>query len=219
VYVGGLAGVVPGGPGHSHQAVHDVAALRGIPGLALIEPGSPDEVAPLLDWALGEHDGSSYLRMISIPCALPYSLPAGYRPVPGQGYALTEGRDAVLISAGMVTLTEAVRAAGLLAQRGIGLRVIGLPWLNRIDAAWLAATLTDVDAVCVVDNHYVDGGLGAFVLSAIAELAAPRGWRCRRFGLSAIPPSGRNDEVLEAVGLDAARLAHDIGQWLGADRT
>ena len=207
--------MIPGGPGHSHQGIRDIAALRGIPGLVLVEPSCPAEVAPLLDWALTEHTGSSYLRMTSIPYAVPFVLPADYRPSPGRGVVLTDGADVVLITYGMVMLSEAVKAADLLRARGLQLRVINLPWLNLLDRAWLASELAGVRALCVLDNHYLDGGVGEFILAAVAELGLTDSPRCCRFAIQGLPPCGSNDEVLRAVGLDAPSLASAIAKWLG----
>jgi transketolase len=208
VYVGGLSGVLPGGPGHSHQSVRDISSLGGIPGLVMVEPGCPQEVAPLLDWCLNRHEGSSFLRMISIPYMLPYELPANYRPQVGRGVALTPGRDIVIVSAGMVMLAEAVKAAKALAQRGVSVGVINLPWLNRIDSSWLHEILRDARLLVTIDNHYVIGGLGDLVLGAVAGLRL--GLCCLKLGLTEVPPSGTNDEVLRAVGLDAASIVGRI---------
>lgn len=68
------AGALPGGPGHSHQSVNDIATLGAIPGMELVEPSCPAEVAPLLDYLLSEAEGSGYLRLVSIPCDIPYVL-------------------------------------------------------------------------------------------------------------------------------------------------
>lgn len=215
VHVGGLSGMLPGGPGHSHQSVRDISAVGGVPGMVMVEPSHPDEVAPLFDWCLNTHDGPSFLRMVSIPYVLPYSLPAGYAPQVGRGVALTGGADAVLISYGIVMLSEAVKAAALLAERGIGVKVVNLPWLNRVDAEWLKETLSGHRHLFTLDNHYIDGGQGERVLAAAAEAGLLGGFTCRRFGLTAVPPSGTNDEVLKAVGLDAAALADGIAATLG----
>jgi len=208
VYVGGLSGVLPGGPGHSHQSVRDISCLGAVPGMVLVEPSCPKEVGPLLDWCLNRHEHSSFLRMVSIPYVLPFELPVGYQPRLGRGVALTEGRDVVVIGAGMVVLAEAVKAAEALSQRGISAKVINLPWLNRIDPDWLRDVLQDARSLVTIDNHYVMGGLGDLVLSAVAglQLRLP----CRKLGLTGVPPSGTNDEVLRAVGLDAAGIISQI---------
>lgn len=215
VYVGGLSGVLPGGPGHSHQSVRDISAVGGVPGMAMVEPCHPDEVAPLLDWCLNAHDGPSFLRMVSIPYVLPFSLPADYTPTPGQGVALTDGADALLTTYGPVMTSEAVKAAALLAEQGVGLKVVNLPWLNRVDGAWLAQALGSRRHLVTLDNHYVDGGQGDRVLAALALAGALGGVTCQRLGLTDVPPSGTNDEVLQAVALDAASLARRIAAALG----
>lgn len=210
LYVGGLSGVLPAGPGHSHQSVRDISALGGIPDFVMVEPSCPAEVAPLLDWCLNTHQGSSFLRMISIPYVLPFSLPSNYRPKFGQGVILRPGADGVVISSGMVMLSEAMKAADMLSKQGIELTVINLPWLNKIDATWLGQMLEGMPALFTIDNHYVDGGQGDHVLSAVATLSSPASLKCRKFGIEAVPPSGTNDEVLKAVGLDHATLAERI---------
>lgn len=67
VYVGSLAGVIPGGPGHSHQAVRDIAALKGTPNLLMFEPSCEKEVSLALDFFLTQHRHSAYLRLCSVP--------------------------------------------------------------------------------------------------------------------------------------------------------
>lgn len=216
VYVGWLAGMVPGGPGHSHQSVRDIAAVGGVPGLTLIEPSCPEEVGPLVDWALDENDGSAYFRMISIPYVLPFSLPEGYTPQPGHGVRVGgHDGDCLLVTYGMVMLSEAVKAADLLKQRhGIGLEVINLPWLNQVDGAWLAAAATGKRALFTVDNHYLDGGQGERVLATAFEQGIS-GLISGRFGLTQVPACGTNPDVLKAAGLDAESLAAQIATRLG----
>jgi transketolase len=210
IYVGGLSGVLPAGPGHSHQSVRDIAALGSIPGLVIVEPSCPAEVAPLFDWCVNVHSGPSFLRLISIPYMLPFVLPKNYKLKLGCGIILRDGGDAAVITYGMVMLTEAIKAAEQLASEGINLKIINLPWLNRIDREWLYETLRDVPSLFTIDNHYVDGGQGDFVLSAVASLRPLLSTRCQKFGLEGVPPSGGNDEVLSAVGLDHASLVRRI---------
>lgn len=214
IYVGGLSGVLPAGPGHSHQSVRDISAVGGIPGLMMVEPSCPDEVAPLFDWCINKHIGASFLRMISIPYHLPFSLPSGYRPSPGRGVSLREGRDGLIITYGMVMLSEAIKAADMLSEKGFELQVVNLPWLNHVDRTWLSETVSAHRYVFTIDNHYIDGGQGDYILSAIAALAHDRAPVCHKFGLAKVPPSGTNDEVLAAVGLDAASLAREISARL-----
>lgn len=210
IYVGSLAGLLPGGPGHSHQSVRDIAILAANPGMALIEPSCEQEVGMALDYLLNRHQGSGYLRLVSIPCAVPYQLPPDYTLEPGRGVALSEGRDAVLFSYGPVLLPEALRAARLLAERGIGLKVVNLPWLNLVDPAWLREMVTGYPYVFTLDNHYIVGGQGELVLAELARLGLPGLRAARSFGITEIPRCGQNDEVLRAHRLDATSLAEAV---------
>lgn len=211
IYVGSLAGLVPGGPGHSHQSVRDISALAAIPDLLLIEPSHEAEVSLALDYCIHDTAKSCYLRLVSIPCEIPYELPAGYRLELGKGVALTEGQHAVLLGYGPVLLSQAYRAARLLSERhDIGLKVINLPWLNCVDSDWLKETVEGYPWVFTLDNHYLIGGQGDRVASQLAELGLSQRLRLQKFGLDEIPRCGQNDEVLQAHGLDAENLAQRI---------
>jgi len=212
VYVGGLSGVLPAGPGHSHQSVREISAVGGVPNLVMVAPSCPAEVGLLLGWCLDEHDGPSFLRMGSLATDIDYDLPAGYRPQVGRGFALTEGRDAVLIGSGPTLLVQAVKASRTLALAGIGLRVVNLPWLNRVDANWVAAMTEGARLLVTLDDHYISGGQGEKVMAALAsrKVSIPT----LNLGLDGVPPSGQPGEVLQRLGLDAASLAMRISAAL-----
>jgi transketolase len=210
VYVGSLAGLVPGGPGHSHQCVRDIAALSAVPGLVMLEPSCEREVEQAVSYCLTETRESCYLRLVSVPWGIPFELPADYRLVEGRGITLVDGTDAVVFAYGPVLLGEAVKAAALMRERGVGLRVVNLPWLNRIDREWLASAVSGVPAVFTLDNHFLTGGQGDMLLRTLAELPHQPRRVARRLGLVGIPVCGTNDEVLRAHGLDAEGLGRAI---------
>lgn len=213
VYVGSLAGSVPGGPGHSHQAVRDISALAAMPDMTLVEPSCEAEVAPLLDWCLSEAPGSSYIRLVSLPWEVPYTLPADYRPRPGQGVALSQGDDVAVIAYGPVMLSAALAAARLLGEtQGLAVRVINLPWLNQVDPDWLRSALGPCRSVHCLDNHYLAGGQGDLIARTVAAWGT--GIPVQVQGLTDIPPSGTNPEVLAALGLDGPGIARAISATL-----
>jgi transketolase len=210
IYVGSLAGVVPGGPGHSHQAVRDISALAAIPGLTLMEPSCETEVAMLLDWAVNTNQASSYLRLMSLPWVLPYTLPMGYTPELGKGVALTDGQDAVVIAYGPVMLSAAVQAAqALKAEHGIAVKVINLPWLNAIDANWFAEILNGCKAVFSIDNHYLIGGQGDRIANAML-IQGLLSSKLQRIALNEIPVCGTNLEILCHHALDQTSIVNEI---------
>jgi transketolase len=209
VYVASLAGVVPAGPGHSHQAVRDISSLAGVPGLMMMEPSCEAEVALLLEWAVETNSASSYLRLCSLPVEPPYALPQGYAPVPGQGVVLREGADAILFAYGPIMLTVAFDAAERIVQEtGRQVAIANLPWLNYVDTAWLSTIVGDRATVIALDNHYVVGGQGDRIADALATTGSAA--RLLRIGLEEVPRCGTNDEVLSAHALDAASLASRI---------
>lgn len=215
IYVASLAGLLPGGPGHSHQSVNDIALHGAIPGLEMVEPCCADEVAPLLTHLLKVHDGPGYLRLVSIPCEIPYRLPANYRPTPGAGVELSPGKDAVIIGYGPVLLPQGFLAAEMLRARyGLDVAVVNLPWLNRIDLGWLRSTIGGCRAVFTLDNHFVKGGQGRMIGAAVASLGLDVPVTVKNFGLTDFPACGQNDEVLRAHGLDAESLSASIAGHL-----
>ena len=210
IYVGSLAGVVPGGTGHSHQAVRDISALAGIPNLILMEPSCEAEVSMLLDWCINETSGSCYLRLASLPWEISFQLPSGYRPKLGQGVTLVEGTDAVVIGYGPVFLSVVVDAAqSLQKEKGIRIKVINVPWLNRIDSKWLRAAIGNCSRVFCLDNHYLIGGQGEMISHAVAEWASGR-VRIKHIGISDFPPCGTTPEVLTGVQLDLEHLSRRL---------
>ena len=213
VYVGGLSGVLPAGPGHSHQSVREISAIGGVPGLALVAPSCPAEVGVLLDWCLQTHDGPSFLRMASLPAEIDWTIPQGWTPTAGQGFTIFDGgSDAVLIGSGPILLAQAVKAAKALKAEGVGLKVVNLPFLNSVDGAWLKAQVAGVRALVTLDDHYVAGGHGEKILAALAaqQVSLPN----VQLGLDAVPPSGQPAEVIARLGLDAAGIAAAVRRVL-----
>jgi transketolase len=206
IYAGSLAGLVPGGPGHSHQSVRDISALGAVPGMALIEPFSEHEVRAALDWAVREAPGSVYIRLVSVPWAMGFEPPEVDRLVPGRGTVLRLGSDLLFVAAGPVTVANTWGAADMLADGGIEAGVVSMPWLRGIDGAWLAEVADGAPIVCL-DNHYVSGGLGDGILAALAADAPDAAARTVKIGVEEVPKSGENNEVLAAHGLDAASIA------------
>jgi transketolase len=208
IYVGSLAGLLPAGPGHSHQAVRDIASMNAMPGMTLIEPASPEQVGQALDWCVEKAQGSCYLRLVSIPCECPSELQALPPLVEGQGQLLRDGTDAVIVGYGPVLLPQALKAASLLAAGGVSTKVINLPWLNVVDEQWLAGAVAGARLLVTLDNHYLAGGQGQMVRSALVGNNAPA--QAISLGLTEIPACGRNDEILRHHGLDAESIASRI---------
>ena len=208
IYTATLAGVVPGGPGHSHQSVRDISAIGAVPGLVAFEPCNERESRLAIRWAVEENTRSTYLRFVNVPLDLPYTLPADYALRVGRGVMLRPGADVAIVGYGPVLLTNAWHAAGELARQGVSASVINLPWLNRIDDDWVRAELGAFPLIVALDNHYIEFGQGALIGAALARTGAPA--RLAQIGLTAIPVCGSNADVLQHHGLDAASIVQFV---------
>ena len=119
----------------------------------------------------------------------------------------------MLIGSGPTALVQAVKAARALKAEGIGLSVVNLPWLNRVDPDWLASLAKGRKLLVTLDDHYLEGGQGQKVLAALASGGVSIA--TLQIGLEGVPPSGSPDEVLARLGLDAAGIAARVKAALG----
>ena len=215
IYVGSLAGLLPGGPGHSHQSVRDISALSAVPNLVLVEPSAEPEVHALLDYLVNQMSESAYLRLVSVKWPLPFVSPSDIRVQTGRGWAVRAGTDAVVFGYGPWLLSNAWHAAEELQRStGASIRIVNLPWLNRVDAGWLKQTIGESRTVITLDNHYVNGGQGEMLAAAIAELGLAPTVRVHRIGVTELPECGTNDEVLAYHRLDVPGLVEQFRRVL-----
>lgn len=209
IYIGSLAGLLPGGPGHSHQAVRDITAMSAMPGVKIIEPASAAQVKAAVQWAVDGNRTSAYLRLTSIPYPV-FPEQAGLESlVEGQGHVVREGSDVSIVVAGPVMTYQALAAAMLLHCEGVSVQVISMPWLNVFDTSWFAAKLGN-QPLLTLESHYVENGFGAMLVSRLATAGVLGGRKLAIEGVNEIPACGRNDEVLDKHGLSAPHLATKI---------
>jgi transketolase len=208
IYAGSLAGLLPGGPGHSHQSVRDIGALGSVPHLVLAEPCCEAEVGALFDALVNSVDESSYLRLVSVKWPIPFAYPRHHDVRVGEGWVVKDGSDLVVVAYGPWMLANAFDAAQQVEQEtGATIRVVNLPWLNRVNSRWLREVIGECRSVVTLDNHYVHGGQGEMVAAAIAALALEPAARVTRIGVTELPECGTNDEVLAYHRLDVPSLA------------
>ena len=211
IYVGSLAGVLPGGPGHSHQCVRDISALAAVPHLAMAEPSSEAEVEALFDYLVNESDESAYLRLVSVKWPMPFEYQGG-KVTRGHGWTAREGTDVVVFGYGPWLLANAWHAAEELAKDGVSVKLVNLPWLNHVDPAWLKQAIGSCRTIVTLDNHYVHGGQGEMIAAAVAALGLTPAARVTSIGVAELPECGTNDEVLAYHGLDIAGMTARLRQ-------
>lgn len=213
IYVGSLAGLLPAMPGHSHQSVRGISILGSIPGLTMIQPGNAVEARMAIRWAAEKNPQSTYIRFVSVASEAPFSLPDGYELQVGKGAMLREGKDVLIIGYGPTMLTEAVKAADLLKERGTSAAVINLPWLNKIDEEWLKETIRPYKLIVTLDDHYVSLGQGEQIAAAVSRHLTSHP-KVVSLGLTEIPACGHNGEVLKHHKLDYQSLAESIKECM-----
>ena len=220
IYACHFGGLIPAGPGKSHQSLRDISLFGALPECTIIQPANPKETKLALDYLIDEAKGVGVLRLAIGPSPRSIALPAGYRFSMGRGARLTEGRDALLFAYGPVMLHEALSASELLAARRFGLSVVNHPWLNRVDADWLQDLIEPYPVVCVLDDHAPVGGLADRLLDTLVTAAALGNRKFVRFAVDGFPACGAPGEVLRYHRLDGASLAEAIlGEGPTADTT
>jgi transketolase len=204
VYALHYAGLIPAGPGKSHQSVRDVSLLGALPNVTIVQPGNADETRALLRWAVADSRESVAIRLAIGPSPRRLELPA---VAPGRGAVLHEGSDALLFAYGPVMLHEALTAA----ERSDGrVQVVNMPWLNRVDGRWLAELVEPFAEIVVLEDHAPVGALGDALRRALTGRALTV------FGVEGWPACGTPQEALRHHGLDGASLADRIAALLPA---
>jgi len=213
IYVCHYAGLIPAGPGSSHQSVRDISLFGALPDCPILEPCNADETRMALRYCVNEAKGSCVLRLVIGPSPRLIALPPAYDFKVGRGVALTEGKDALLFAYGPVMLHEALSAAEILGERGLRLKVVNMPWLNRIDPHWLQEVVGPCPRIFALDDHSPVGGLGDAVLNALAYTGLLEGRRFRKLGVEGYLACGTPQEVLRHHGLDSDNLARRVMEY------
>lgn len=163
--VGTHAGVTVGYDGGTHQAVEDIALMRSLPNMVVLNPADAKE-AELAVKAAVEHQGPVYLRISRI--ATPDIHDENYRFEIGKGEILREGGDVAIIATGIMT-SKALEAADKLKAEGIYATVVNMPSIKPIDQALIIEVARKTGKVVTAEEHSVIGGLGSAVCEVLAE--------------------------------------------------
>ena len=208
IYVGSLSGLLPAGPGHSHQAVRDIATLSSCPGLVVVEPCCDEETKKVFEWALNKATTSIYIRLVSLPVEIPFTWNEKACQ-PGKGAFVKQGSDLLIVSYGPMFLKHAYQLAEKLEkEKGISVAVMNFPWLNVVDGEWFATNVRSYKSIVTIDNHYFEGGLGQKLNSVLAQQRIDT--KVTNFAVNEIPASGQPAEVLAHHGLDVDSLFKSI---------
>lgn len=199
--LGAYAGIMSGNNGASHQAVEDLAIMRAIPGIVVLDPADDVEMAQVVR-AIVAYQGPVYLRVTRD--VWPRVSPEGYQFRIGKAVQLREGRDVTLVGTGVMT-SQCVAAAESLAREGIEARVLHMPTVKPVDIEAIVRAARETKGLVTAENHTIYGGLGSAVAEVLVEhTPAPM----VRVGLEdCYGECGTNEELLRQYRLSAEHIA------------
>jgi transketolase len=194
-------GLDVGPDGGSAQALEDMAAFRAIPGMTVISPADPTEMA-LATRAILEFDGPVYMRTGRSAAKRLFGDDHTFEI--GKGKVIRDGRDVTIVACG-VEVARALDAAALLAEENIAARVVNMATIKPIDEDLLARCAEETGAFVTAEDHNIHGGLGSAVAEALARI---RPCPIEFVGVNDIfGASGEPEELAEQFGLTAPFIA------------
>jgi transketolase len=209
--VGTHCGVGVGEDGYSQMALQDIASIRSLPNVAVVQPADAVETERAVEY-LAEHQGPAFLRLTRQKVDDVHDQ--GYTFAFGRADRLRDGSDVALIGTG-ATVGECLKAAEALEGRGIAARVINIHTIKPIDEEAILETASECPAIVTVEDHGIWGGLGGAVAEVLA--AAPgNGSRARLniIGVRGFGESGKSEELYELHGLSGDRVADQTEAFL-----
>ena len=210
-----IACALPGltsGYGPSHQATEDIAIMRGVPGLVIIDPCDAIEIEQAVV-AMADHDGPVYLRLLrgQVPVVLDEY---GYHFELGKAKLLRDGSDALVISSGLMTM-RALEAAAALEKDGVRAAVLHVATVKPLDAETILAEASRPGRLVVVaENHSVIGGLGEAVAALLLRSGVAPVFR--QIALpDAFLDAGALPTLHDRYGISTTEVCRAIKRWLG----
>ena len=202
------AGISVGEDGATHQCNEDIALMRTIPGMVVINP-SDDVEARAAVRAAYEHQGPVYLRFGRLAVPVINDRP-DYKFELGKGVVLREGKDITIIATGL-PVSNCLEAAEKLAADGIDAKVINIHTIKPLDEELVVAAAKETGKVVTVEEHSVIGGLGSAVCDVLAEKAPTK---VMKIGINdTFGESGPAVELIKKYGLDTDSIYQKIKEF------
>ena len=198
------AGITLGEDGASHQSIEDIALMRSIPGMTVLQPSDDIETKQMIK-AISEFDGPCYVRLGR--SAVETVNSEDYKFELGKGVVLREGKDISLIATGMM-VQEAMKASALLAEQGIEVNVINIHTIKPLDEALILDYAKRSKLVVTCEEHSKFGGLGSAVAETLSKNLPTKMAMVAvndTFGESGTPAA-----LIEKYGLTAQDVYHTV---------
>lgn len=203
------AGISVGEDGATHQCNEDIALMRTIPGMVVINPADDVEARAAVRAAI-EHDGPVYLRFgrLAVPVINDND---DYKFELGKGVTLKEGSDVTIIATGLC-VSETLEAAKMLEADGISAKVINIHTIKPLDEELVVAAAKETGKVVTVEEHSVIGGLGSAVCDCLSEKAPTP---VMKIGVNDVfGESGPALKLIEKYGLDAKSIYNKVKSFV-----
>jgi transketolase len=198
----------PGGP--SHQAIEDVALMRALPNMTVVDPADATEVTQSVA-AVVDHPGPVYLRLKRGENPVIFADDHKLDLTKAQVLRGSQRSDVCIIAAGMM-IPAALAAANALEQNGLSTTVINTPVIKPLDAQTIVAAARQSRIVITAENHTIIGGLGSAVAETLAEAAV--GVSLRRIGIADVfAESGSREFLFNRYGLGTQHIV--VAAWNG----
>ena len=195
------AGISVGEDGATHQCNEDMALMRTIPGMVILNPSDDVEARAAVEAAY-LHDGPVYLRFGRLAVPVINDNP-DYKFEIGKGIVLREGKDVTIFATGLC-VNETLLAAEKLAEDGIDAKVVNIHTIKPLDEELVVKSAQETGKVVTVEEHSVIGGLGGAVAEVLSEKAPTK---MLRIGINDVfGESGPAVKLLEKYGIDAAGI-------------
>lgn len=196
------AGISVGEDGATHQCNEDIALMRTIPGMVVINPADDVEAKAAVK-AAAAYVGPVYLRFGRLAAPI-FNDATTYKFEMGKGITLRDGKDVTIVATGIL-VGEAIKAGELLAAEGIDARIINIHTIKPIDKELLVKASRETGRILTCEEHSIIGGLGSAVIEAIAEDAP---CKVSRLGVNdQYGHSGPGAKLLEEYGFTAENIA------------
>lgn len=195
------AGISVGEDGGSHQSIEDIAIMRAIPGMVVLSPADAVETKKMV-FAAAEYEGPVYIRMGRLDVETIFDEET-YDFQIGIANTVREGNDVTIAATGLMTY-EAIKAADILAQEGISVRVINVGTIKPLDGETILKAAKETKFIITAEEHSVIGGLGSAVSEFLSEVCPTK---VKKLGIyDKFGQSGKAAELLEKYELTAAKL-------------
>lgn len=199
------AGISVGEDGATHQCNEDIALMRTIPGMVVINPSDDVEAKAAVEAAY-EHVGPVYLRFGRLAVPVINDKP-DYKIELGKGVVLREGKDVTIVATGL-PVSNCLEAAEKLAADGIEAKVINIHTIKPLDEELIAEAAKETGKIVTVEEHSVIGGLGSAVCDVVAEKAPAK---VMKIGINdTYGESGPAVELVKKYGLDADSIYEKV---------